>query len=97
MPRFIVTHHLSDSAETLESLRRARRELHELTQASKIQWLNSWLVYSSGQLLCEYEAPDARSIQRIVDESGAAKLLPITRIDEVMPSGPRDFPGEFDA
>lgn len=96
MARFIVIHKLKETANgDFQDVRAARKHLFQLAENPEVQWLNGWWVFESAQQVCEYEAKDKPTIQRALQESGMQDLMPATQIDEVMLSGPNDFPGEF--
>jgi hypothetical protein len=96
MARFIVIHQLKETANSdFQDMRAARKHLFQLAENPDVQWLNGWWVFESAQQVCEYEAKDKATIVRALEESGIQDLMPVTRIDEVMLSGPHDFPGEF--
>lgn len=96
MARFIVIHKLKESAnKDFQDMRAARKHLFQLAENPDVQWLNGWWIFETGEQICEYEAQDKETILRALKESGMQDLMPATDIDEVMLSGPNDFPGEF--
>jgi hypothetical protein len=97
MARFIVVHKLADSAagRDFQEMRAMRKQLFKLAETPDVQWLRGWWVYDSAKQICEYEAKDMESIRRALQESGMEQIMPALSIDEVMLSGPTDFPGEF--
>ncbi len=96
MARFIVVHKLKESANSdFQDMRMARRHLFKLAENAQLQWLRGWWDFEKAQQICEYEAQDRDTILRALEESGMQDLMPTVQIDEVMLSGPDDFPGEF--
>lgn len=96
MARFIVVHKLKESANNdFQDMRSARKHLFQLAENPNVQWLNGWWIFENAEQICEYEAKDRETIVRALKESGMQNLMPASEIDEVMLSGPNDFPGEF--
>lgn len=96
MARFIVIHKLREIADgDFQDMRAARKHLFQIAENPDVQWLNGWWVFENALQICEYEAHDKETILRALQESGMQDLMPATQVDEVMPSGPNDFPGEF--
>lgn len=96
MARFIVIHKLKETANSdFQDMRAARKHLVQLAENPDVQWLNGWWVFETAQQVCEYEAKDRDTIVRALQASGMQDLMPAAQIDEVLPSGPNDFPGEF--
>lgn len=97
MARFIVVHQLGEGAANadFQELRETRKHLFKLAENPNVQWLHSWFVFESARQICEYESADKATILRALHESGIDAIYPVVTIDEVMLSGPNDFPGEF--
>ncbi len=97
MARFIVVHQLGEGAANadFQDLRAARKHLFKLAENPNVQWLNGWFLFETAKQICEYEAQDQETILRALHESGIDTLYPAASIEEVMLSGPNDFPGEF--
>ena len=84
MARFLVYHAGSEQMSQEEVVRGARQIQQSLPQNMK--WLNSWFVPSEYRLICEWEAPDQRSVRSVL--GGMMRLLPVEAILEVEPIRP---------
>jgi hypothetical protein len=93
MARFIVIHQVVENA-SLDDMLAARQALRAAAQGS-IEWRNSWYIPANGEMLCEWEAPGQEAIREALTQSGATRFVPIKAIHEVVPAGPKDYPGEF--
>lgn len=95
MARFIVIHQVAESAN-LDDVLAIRKNICAAVQQT-CEWRNSWFVPETNELLCEWEAATVEIIQQLLTESGATQIFPIKAIREVVPAGPKDYPGEFAA
>jgi hypothetical protein len=93
MARFIVVHQIVENT-SVDDLRAVRKSLYAAAQGAP-EWRNSWYVPATNQLICEWEAQTSDAIRDVLIASGAMAIVPIKTVDEVVPSGPADFPGEF--
>ena len=93
MARFIVIHQAVENTNQDDVLA-IRKALYAATPKSS-EWRNSWYVPETNELFCEWEAPDRETIRQALIKSNATRLFPIKTIHEVVPTGPKDYPGEF--
>lgn len=98
MPRYLVTHSLAEdyAGQSSDDVEKLRHQLHDCLRGTRVQWMRGWWLYAAAQQLCEYEAPDEDAIRRVIRESGMASFMPIAAVQEAMPNGPSDVPGEFE-
>jgi hypothetical protein len=95
MARFIAIHQFAENVN-LEETRTLRQNLHRELRGTTLEWLNSWYIPTNGQLICEWEAPDAKAVRQVLEDSGALRIAPLALLEEVVLAGPRDYPGEFE-
>jgi len=93
MARYIVIHQVVEST-TLDDMLAMRKMLYTAARG-QTEWRNSWYIPATNELLCEWDAPTKDAIRDALTQSGAVTFAPIKAIHEVVPAGPKDYPGEF--
>ena len=93
MARFIVIHQVIENA-SLDDMLTMRKKLYAAAQGTT-EWRNSWYDAATNELLCEWEAPTRDAICDALTNSGALQFAPLKTIHEVVPAGPKDYPGEL--
>jgi hypothetical protein len=97
MARYIVVHGLAENytGQSSDDVEQLRHHLYDLVKGTPVQWIRGWWLYGSSQQLCEYESPSEDAIRAAIERSGISQMFPIASVQEAMPNGPGDIPGEF--
>jgi hypothetical protein len=83
MARFIVVH-TPNPAFTQDQMFESARKIWAILEPG-VQWLNTWSAGDANKVFCEWEAPDAETIRRILTQvehiMSTDEIHPVVHID----------------